>query len=162
MDGRRGGPGLSGTGGSGGGGHGGYGGGGGGGAGWLGAGTDGGPCPQCYSMPRQGGGQGAASLTVPGSGDVGGAGGYGGGGGGGYNGGGGGGGFSGGYGGGGGGSYLAKGFTTIIMESGVQHGNGYVTISSVPEPSTWALMAVGFGTVGFLGIRRGKLKKAIG
>ena len=46
-----------------------------------------------------------------------------------------------------------------------QSKNGVVTIvdvsgAVVPEPSTWAQMAIGFGALGFMGVRRGKLKKA--
>jgi hypothetical protein len=138
-------------------------GGGGGGAGWLGPGGNAQPCDYVECFP----GPGAVSLMQisvstalepPGSY----VGGFGGGGSPGYNGGGGGGGYSGGGGGagsnsgGGGGSYLIPSALDPIMVSGVQAGNGAVTIVGAPEPSTWALMAIGFGTVGFRGIRRGK------
>ena len=66
-----------------------------------------------------------------------------------------------GSGGGGGGSYLANAFTNTVEASGVRYGDGYVAIRSVPEPSTWAMIAIGFGAVGFLGLRRGQLRKAI-
>jgi hypothetical protein len=98
------------------------------------------------------------------------SGGFGGGGGGGWSGGGGGGGYSGGgggsptdesggnagQGGGGGGSYLAPGFKNLVEMSGVQEGDGLVTISAVavPEPATWGLMLIGFGGLGAL-MRRG-------
>jgi hypothetical protein len=101
------------------------------------------------------------------------AGGFGGGGGGGYSGGGGGGGFSGGGGGsvgegailggggGGGGSYLAPvGFTDPVLLSGVNHGNGFVTIDPVvPEPSTWAMALAGFGGLGWLARLRARKSK---
>jgi len=82
------------------------------------------------------------------------AGGFGGGGGGsdgGFSGGGG-----GGYGGGGGGgSYLAPTFANPVRLSGLNTGNGYVTIdlvaATVPEPSTWTMMAAGFAGLGFVG-----------
>lgn len=80
------------------------------------------------------------------------------GGGGGYLGGGGGGGISGGgggdkYGGGGGGSYNfgGKGQTALAFNTG----NGEIEISSsVPEPSTWAMMFGGFGFTGYVLRRR--------
>jgi hypothetical protein len=44
-----------------------------------------------------------------------------------------------------------------------ERGNGFVTIepvsgSPVPEPSTWAMMAVGFAGLGFAAIRRGAIR----
>jgi hypothetical protein len=159
------GSGLGGSGGAGGlGGTGGGFSGGGGGAGVLGGGTS-----ATGSSP----GAGAGSITSPGATQV--AGGFGGGGGsgfigagagGGFSGGGGGGGFHGSIGGGGGGgSYLASLFTISILTSGVNGGNGYVTIDpvvapSIPEPSTWALMLIGFAGVGFAGFRRAKRNRA--
>lgn len=165
LAGASGGAGMSGLGGSGGsGGSGGFGGagvlsGGGGGAGVRGGGSTGGPF---YS------GAGAPAVSSDGAYQV--PGGFGGGGGGSDRaGGGGGGGFSGGGGGvaggsgGGGGSYLAGGFTDRFLLSGVNSGNGYVTINfvgpAVPESSTWAMMAAGFASLGWAGLRRGRKGK---
>jgi hypothetical protein len=90
----------------------------------------------------------------------GGSGGYGGGGGGGSSGGGGSG-FSGGGGGGsvagggggyggGGGSYLARLFKDQVLKPGVNSGDGSISITAVPEPSTWAMLLAGFGGLGWL------------
>jgi PEP-CTERM motif len=73
-----------------------------------------------------------------------GSGGYGGGGGGGSNG-----------GGGGSGSYLAPlQFTDQVLKAGVNSGDGSISISlltpAVPEPSTWAMMLMGFAGLGWL------------
>jgi PEP-CTERM motif len=97
---------------------------------------------------------------------VGGPGGYGGGGGAGASGGGGGSGFSGGgggggtlqipgAGGGGGGSYLASLFKDqVLTTGGASRGDGLISITSlapvVPEPSTWAMMLMGFAGLGWL------------
>jgi hypothetical protein len=91
---------------------------------------------------------------------VGGQGGGGGGGGGSALGGGGGSGFSGGgggggvYGGGGGGSYLASLFADPMLTGGVNSGDGSISISlltaAVPEPSTWAMILMGFAGLGWL------------
>ena len=83
--------------------------------------------------------------------------------------GGGGGGFSGGGGGvagsagGGGGSYVAPTLANPVLLSGVRSGDGYVTIDlvsspspAVPEASTWAMMATGFGALGLAGLRRAR------
>ena len=82
---------------------------------------------------------------------------------------GGGGGFSGGGGGGfggvggGGGSFLSplSGLADRVLLAGVNSGNGYVTIDliaapppTVPEPSTWTMMVVGFGSLAFALWRR--------
>jgi Glycine rich protein len=102
-----------------------------------------------------------------GAGLLGGKGGYGGGGGGGFGGGGGGSGFSGGGGGfggghggggygGGGGSYLSSLFTDQVLKAGVNGGgDGSISITqlpggTVPESSTWAMMLMGFGGLGWL------------
>jgi PEP-CTERM motif len=87
-------------------------------------------------------------------------GGFGGGGGAGGNGGGGGGGFSGGGGGsgtdegdtngGGGGSYLSNLVTDQVLAAGVNSGDGSISITPVPEPSTWAMMLMGFAGLGWL------------
>jgi hypothetical protein len=100
------------------------------------------------------------------SGGAGSGGGYGGGGGGGSVGGGGGGGFSGGgggggahfgYGGGGGGSYLASLFTGQVLTGGVNSGgDGSISITAVPEPSTWAMTLAGFARLGWLARMRGR------
>ncbi|GGI34583.1 hypothetical protein GCM10010987_80090 [Bradyrhizobium guangdongense] len=37
---------------------------------------------------------------------------------------------------------------------------GGVSISAVPEPSTWAMLILGFAGVGFIAYRRGKLMLA--
>jgi hypothetical protein len=127
--------------------------------------SDGGP-----GLAGTSGGAGEASEGGKGGvGGTGGAGGYGGGGGsGGYGGGGGGGssggggsGFSGGGGGGsvagggggyggGGGSYLARLFKDQVLKPGVNSGDGSISITAVPEPSTWAMLLAGFGGLGWL------------
>jgi hypothetical protein len=154
-----------GTGGSGGGGQLG-----GGGGGWLGPGAGGGS-PTAggggYGPPSFAGGTGGLSendVTFPGCCGSAPGGGFGGGGGGGYSGGGGGGGYSGGADGEGGGSYVVAGATHILGESGVQSGNGLVTIDflGVPEPSAWSLMITGLGFLGYVLRRRltGRLRRA--
>lgn len=114
------------------------------------------------------GGQGGATSDVA-NGSQGGFGGggaesasfEGGGGGGGYVGG------SGGYisGGGGGGSFLADGTPTnadFVDLGGVRNGNGLISIDfvsstgAVPKSSTWAMMLLGFGGLGFLGFRKSR------
>ena len=143
------------------------------------------------NFPNAGSGSGYPSAGGPiGSGGNGGLGGGGGGGGGAAGshsggGGGGGGGFSGGgggsgkkatlgagyggYAGGGGGSYLASAIVTDqILVSGVNAGDGRITISliegttpAVPEPSTWAMTLAGFAGLGWLTrMRRRKLTPA--
>jgi PEP-CTERM motif len=86
-----------------------------------------------------------------------------GGGGGGFSGGGGGGSGGGGFGegGGGGGSYLASLFTDQVLTAGVNSGNGSITITDIPEPSTWAMMLMGFAGLGWLAhMRRRKTSPA--
>jgi hypothetical protein len=87
-------------------------------------------------------------------------GGYNRGGGGGYNGGGGGGGAPGGGPGLGGYSYVTRLARDAFGITGGNSGNGYVSIdfvgSSVPEPSTWAMMLTGFSLLGGMFVRRGK------
>ena len=142
------------------------------------------------NFPNAGSGSGSPSAGGPiGSGGNGGPGGGGGGGGGAAGsrsggGGGGGGGFSGGgggsgkkatpgagyggYAGGGGGSYLSGIVTDPVLISGVNVGDGGITISflngaapPVPEPSTWAMMATGFAGLGWLArIRKRKTPPA--
>jgi hypothetical protein len=100
---------------------------------------------------------------------AGGPGGFGGGAGGGL-GGGGGSGFSGGGGllggGGGGGSYLSKLFTDPVLTTGgaSRGGNGSISVDllkAVPEPSTWAMMLMGFAGLGWLAhMRRRKTSPA--
>jgi hypothetical protein len=68
----------------------------------------------------------------------------------------------GGFGGGGGGSFLSplSGLADRVLLAGVNSGNGYVTIDliapppAVPEPSTWTMMVVGFGSLAFALWRR--------
>ena len=64
-------------------------------------------------------------------------------------------------GGGGGGSYLAPlAFTDPVLLSGVNHGNGFVTIDPVvPEPSTWAMTLAGFAGLGWLARLRARKSK---
>ena len=106
----------------------------------------------CSTSGGFGGGGGGTGDQVPS-----------GGGGGGYSGGSGGPGFYEGF---GGGSFTASHYTFFTGYNTQK--NGYVAImytggaSPVPEPSTWGLMAAGFGTVGFLGLRRGRRKPVIG
>jgi PEP-CTERM motif len=82
----------------------------------------------------------------------------GGGGGSGFSGGGGGGGGAagGGGGGGGGGSYLASLFKDQVLKAGVNSGDGSISITAVPEPSTWAMMLAGFAGLGWLARTRGR------
>lgn len=74
-------------------------------------------------------------------------------------------------------SYLAKpgdgalGALTIVLSGGTSaHGTAYgqvafddVTLSynAVPEPSTWVMMALGFGGIGFVGYRRRSLTRSL-
>jgi hypothetical protein len=136
---------------------------GGGGAGWLESGTDGGP-PRVFAQgdfPIGTGGQGRTSFiggrTIGCDNgylnqcfDFGVSGGFGGGGGGGWNVGGGGGGYTGGAATMGGSSFLAEGFANIATTAGTRSGNGLVTINflGVPEPSTWAMLILGFVGLG--------------
>jgi hypothetical protein len=152
--------GAGGTNGNGGGGASGSGfyGGGGGGAGWL---SNGGDTAGQEAASGGGGGGGPSSFAGGAGYDSSDAGGFGGGGGGGYNSGGGGGGFSGGGGGGdsgasggGGGSYLASQFFDPTLASGVQSGDGFVSIDLVntPEPASVALLVT--GVIGLMALRR--------
>ena len=157
-----------------GGGPGGVGGAGGGGAGLAGGGGGGGFSGAGGDAPNGGlggdgfpGSQGGYGACVFQGLHIAGNGGFGGGGGGGcrgaafVGGGGGGGGFSGGGGGagsefgggGGGGSYLASFATELVAFPGQNSGDGLVTIAGVPEPSTWAMMLLGFVGLGFVGYR---------
>ena len=81
----------------------------------------------------------------------------GGGGGGGFSGGGGGGDFNGG---GGGGGSLNMSLANLIGFDGVQSGNGELDINlvppAVPEPSTWAMLLLGFAGLGALAHRRNR------
>jgi hypothetical protein len=162
IPGSTGGPGLAGT--SGGTGRGAGGGVGGmdgtGGSGGVGGGAGVKADPAGYGGDGIGGGAGFGGRfpnggAAGGDGD-GGSGGFGGGGGGGNGGGGGGGsGFSGGGGGfagggGGGGSYLARLFTDPALTAGANRGDGSISITAVPEPSTWAMMLAGFAGLGWL------------
>ena len=85
-------------------------------------------------------------------------GGYGGGGGGGYSLGGGGGGAPGGGANYGGYSYVTKTAFNPFGITGVNSGNGYISISplAVPEPSTWAMMLAGFSALGLQAWRRAR------
>ena len=56
-----------------------------------------------------------------------------------------------GYGCGGGGSYS---FVGTPFSLAYQSGNGAVSINSIPEPSTWAMMLAGFAGLGALALRR--------
>jgi hypothetical protein len=44
-------------------------------------------------------------------------------------------------------------FDSVVCGSGAPF-SGTLTISAVPEPSTWAMMIIGFAGLGFLGYRR--------
>jgi PEP-CTERM motif len=166
-----GGPGLAGTGGGtggGGGGAGGMGGAGGqggseefAGGGGGGAGVNTGPTGYGGDGVGTGAGLGGVFPVGAAGSRYGGRGGFGGGGGGclgSTSGGGGGGGFSGGgggveSGGGGGGSYLSSLFTDQVLNAGVNRGDGSISVDllrTVPEPSTWAMMLMGFAGLGWL------------
>jgi hypothetical protein len=64
-------------------------------------------------------------------------------------------------GGGGGGSFLDASMTELVSIAGENAGNGYVSIrsisASVPEPSTWAMMVLGFAGLGYARYRRAKM-----
>ena len=105
------------------------------------------------------------SWTAPGASLA--PGGFRGGGGGGFDAGGGGGGYSGGGGGagaighangsgggGGGGSYVAPSAIDVILESGVNSGDGSIAIARIPEPSTWVMTVAGFAGLAWLAARR--------
>jgi hypothetical protein len=139
-----GGPGLAGTSGGTGGGSGGAGGvggtGGGGGNGGGGAGVNTGPAGGYGGNGSRGiSGAGGAGGKFP-NGGAGSENGYGGG-------------FGGGGGGsssGGGGSDLSSLFKDQVLTMGVNSGNGSISITAVPEPSTWAMMLAGFAGLGWL------------
>jgi hypothetical protein len=115
-------------------------------------------------------GAGQQTSAAPGFGFLGASGGFGGGGAG-LAGGGGGGGYSGGgggitqYGGGGGGSFLIASATNGLFTSGTRSGNGAASVTlfsladPVPEPSSWALLLCGFGSIGTT-LRRRRLRTA--
>jgi hypothetical protein len=102
-----------------------------------------------FGRPGGFGGGGGGDFGAGGGSDFGGGGGFSGGGG-------------GGFGGGGGGSFLSplSGLADRVLLAGVNSGNGYVTIDliapppTVPEPSTWTMMVVGFGSLAFALWRR--------
>ncbi len=55
----------------------------------------------------------------------------------------------------------------MIGQDGVQSGDGELDISlvsagsAVPEPSTWAMLLVGFGALGLAAFRRAKKRMAV-
>jgi hypothetical protein len=59
-------------------------------------------------------------------------------------------------GGGGGGSYLASLFKDQVLTAGVNSSGGSISITAVPEPSTWAMMLAGFAGLGWLARTRGR------
>jgi hypothetical protein len=109
-----------------------------------------------------GSGEGGSGLMTGDGGGAGGASGIGG-----FSGGGGGGGGGGGSEGGGGGGSLNTAFANMIGQDGVQSGDGELDISlvsagsAVPEPSTWAMLLVGFGALGLAAFRRAKKRMAV-
>ena len=112
-----------------------------------------------------GGGSGGAGFGADGGFGGGGGSGFSGGGGSGFSGGGAGGGLvsggGNGFGGGGGGSYLASLFTDqVLTAGGASRGDGSISIdlipTPVPEPSTWAMMLMGFAGLGWLAHARGR------
>ena len=48
----------------------------------------------------------------------------------------------------------------LISVHSFSAGNAEITIAAVPEPSTWALMLLGFAGLGFVGYRRSLLRTA--
>lgn len=68
---------------------------------------------------------------------------------------------------GGGGGSLNTAFANMIGQDGVQSGDGELDISlvsagsAVPEPSTWAMLLVGFGALCLAAFRRAKKRMAV-
>jgi hypothetical protein len=58
--------------------------------------------------------------------------------------------------GGGGCSFLDSIVTENVSLASENINNGFVTISRVPEPSTWVMMLLGLACLGFAGYRRAK------
>jgi hypothetical protein len=61
--------------------------------------------------------------------------------------------------GGGGGSYLSSLFNDQVLKAGKNRGDGSISIDllkAVPEPSTWAMMLMGFAGLGWLARTRGR------
>jgi PEP-CTERM motif-containing protein len=59
-----------------------------------------------------------------------------------------------GRGGGGGGGSIAFDVQESELFAGVNSGNGFINITIVPEPSTWAMMLAGFAGLGWLARQR--------
>ena len=50
----------------------------------------------------------------------------------------------------------------LLLEAGATVSGGQdVTVAIVPEPSTWAMMAIGFAGLGFAGLRRARRRPAL-
>ena len=63
--------------------------------------------------------------------------------------------------GGGGGSYLPDLVSHQVLASGVNYRDGSISITIVPEPSTWAMTLAGFAGLGWLAhMRRRKFGRA--
>ena len=47
----------------------------------------------------------------------------------------------------------------LVVNAGENYGNGFVEFgSAVPEPSTWAMLLLGFAGIAFVGYRRSRQK----
>ena len=51
---------------------------------------------------------------------------------------------------------MTEGASLVLRSSGSVTGFNQSMTSGVPEPSTWAMMAIGFGLIGLAGMRKAR------